>query len=83
MADTHVDGDVIPRGDGQRDGDPVRGGCPRCAGVRLKGDVILAAVVGEISRTPVGPWQTKDYRGEAPARASHDSAGIAQDKEES
>jgi acetylornithine deacetylase/succinyl-diaminopimelate desuccinylase-like protein len=34
------------------------------SGVRLKGDVILAAVVGEISRTPVGPWQTKEYRGE-------------------
>jgi acetylornithine deacetylase/succinyl-diaminopimelate desuccinylase-like protein len=32
--------------------------------VRLKGDLILAAVVGEISRTPVGPWQTKEYRGE-------------------
>lgn len=32
--------------------------------VRLKGDVILAAVVGEISRTPIGPWQTKEYRGE-------------------
>jgi acetylornithine deacetylase/succinyl-diaminopimelate desuccinylase-like protein len=32
--------------------------------VKLSGDVILAAVVGEISRTPVGPWQTKDYRGE-------------------
>jgi acetylornithine deacetylase/succinyl-diaminopimelate desuccinylase-like protein len=34
------------------------------SGVKLKGDVILAAVVGEISRTPIGPWQTKDYRGE-------------------
>jgi acetylornithine deacetylase/succinyl-diaminopimelate desuccinylase-like protein len=34
------------------------------SGVKLKGDVILAAVVGEISRTPVGPWQTKEYRGE-------------------
>lgn len=32
--------------------------------VKLKGDVILAAVVGEISRTPVGPWQTREYRGE-------------------
>src|ERR671914_826199 len=32
--------------------------------VKLKGDVILAAVVGEISRTPIGPWQTKEYRGE-------------------
>jgi acetylornithine deacetylase/succinyl-diaminopimelate desuccinylase-like protein len=36
----------------------------RKSGVKLKGDVILAAVVGEISRTPVGPWQTKEYRGE-------------------
>jgi acetylornithine deacetylase/succinyl-diaminopimelate desuccinylase-like protein len=34
------------------------------SGVKLTGDVILAAVVGEISRTPVGPWQTKEYRGE-------------------
>jgi acetylornithine deacetylase/succinyl-diaminopimelate desuccinylase-like protein len=34
------------------------------SGVQLKGDVILAAVVGEISRTPIGPWQTKEYRGE-------------------
>ncbi|MDP2606124.1 MAG: M20/M25/M40 family metallo-hydrolase [Deltaproteobacteria bacterium] len=34
------------------------------SGIKLKGDVVLAAVVGEISRTPVGPWQTKEYRGE-------------------
>src|SRR5215472_11585957 len=34
------------------------------SGVRLKGDVILAAVVGEISRTPIGPWQSPEYRGE-------------------
>jgi len=34
------------------------------SGVRLKGDVILAAVVGEISRTPIGPWQAREYRGE-------------------
>src|SRR5262249_49481746 len=34
------------------------------SGVKLKGDVILAAVVGEISRTPIGPWQSQDYRGE-------------------
>jgi acetylornithine deacetylase/succinyl-diaminopimelate desuccinylase-like protein len=34
------------------------------SGIRLKGDVVFAAVVGEISRTPVGPWQTKEYRGE-------------------
>lgn len=34
------------------------------SGVKLKGDVLFAAVVGEISRTPIGPWQTKEYRGE-------------------
>lgn len=34
------------------------------SGVMLKGDVILAAVVGEISRAPIGPWQTKEYRGD-------------------
>ncbi len=34
------------------------------SGIGLKGDVILAAVVGEISRTPIGPWQGKEYRGE-------------------
>src|SRR5258706_7575141 len=34
------------------------------SGVKLKGDAVFAAVVGEISRTPVGPWQTKEYRGE-------------------
>jgi len=34
------------------------------SGVKLKGDAILAAVVGEISRTPIGSWQTKEYRGE-------------------
>src|SRR5207237_3398738 len=32
--------------------------------MKLKGDIVLAAVVGEISRTPIGPWQTKEYRGE-------------------
>lgn len=36
----------------------------RKSGVKLKGDVIFAAVVGEISRSPIGPWQTKEYRGE-------------------
>ncbi len=34
------------------------------SGVKLKGDVVLAAVVGEISRTPIGPWQSREYRGE-------------------
>jgi acetylornithine deacetylase/succinyl-diaminopimelate desuccinylase-like protein len=34
------------------------------SGIRLKGDVVFAAVVGEISRTPIGPFQSKEYRGE-------------------
>ncbi len=34
------------------------------SGIKLKGDVILACVVGEISRTPIGPWQSQEYRGE-------------------
>ena len=32
--------------------------------VTLKGDLILAAVAGEISRTPIGPYQSESYRGE-------------------
>ncbi len=42
----------------------IAGKALKKSGIRLKGDVILAAVVGEISRTPVGPWQTQQYRGE-------------------
>jgi acetylornithine deacetylase/succinyl-diaminopimelate desuccinylase-like protein len=42
----------------------IAGKALKRSGVKLKGDVILAAVVGEISRTPIGPWQTKEYRGE-------------------
>ncbi|MEA3067754.1 MAG: acetylornithine deacetylase [Sphingomonadales bacterium] len=42
----------------------IAGKALKRSGVRLKGDVILAAVVGEISRTPVGPWQSQEYRGE-------------------
>lgn len=34
------------------------------SGLTLKGDLILAAVAGEISRTPVGPYQSGSYRGE-------------------
>jgi acetylornithine deacetylase/succinyl-diaminopimelate desuccinylase-like protein len=34
------------------------------SGVQLLGDLILAGVVGEISRTPIGPWQSQNYRGE-------------------
>jgi acetylornithine deacetylase/succinyl-diaminopimelate desuccinylase-like protein len=42
----------------------IAGKAIKTSGIKLKGDVILAAVVGEISRTPIGPWQTKEYRGE-------------------
>ena len=42
----------------------IAGAAIQRSGLRLKGDVILAAVVGEISRTPIGPYQTKEYRGE-------------------
>jgi len=42
----------------------VAGKALKQSGIKLKGDVILAAVVGEISRTPVGPWQDRGYRGE-------------------
>ena len=34
------------------------------SGANLKGDLILAAVAGEISRTPIGPYQSESYRGE-------------------
>jgi acetylornithine deacetylase/succinyl-diaminopimelate desuccinylase-like protein len=33
----------------------IAGKALKTSGVKLKGDVVLAAVVGEISRTPVGP----------------------------
>lgn len=33
------------------------------AGVRLKGDVIIAGVVGEIEKAPIGRFQGKGYRG--------------------
>ena len=42
----------------------IAGKALKASGVLLKGDVVLAAVVGEISRTPIGPWQGQDYRGE-------------------
>lgn len=42
----------------------VAGKALKKIGIGLRGDVVLAAVVGEISRTPIGPWQTKEYRGE-------------------
>lgn len=34
------------------------------AGVPLRGDLVLAGVVGEISRTPVNEYQGQEYRGE-------------------
>jgi acetylornithine deacetylase/succinyl-diaminopimelate desuccinylase-like protein len=42
------------------------------SGVPLKGDLILAGVVGEISRSPIGPFQSGHYRarGSAPATCS-------------
>jgi acetylornithine deacetylase len=42
----------------------IAGKALKRSGVKLKGDVILAAVVGEISRSPIGPWQSQEYRGE-------------------
>jgi len=42
----------------------IAGKALKTSGIKLKGDVVLAAVVGEISRTPIGPWQSQDYRGE-------------------
>jgi acetylornithine deacetylase/succinyl-diaminopimelate desuccinylase-like protein len=38
----------------------IAGKALKQSGVKLKGDVILAAVVGEISRTPIGLWHS-DY----------------------
>lgn len=34
------------------------------SGATLKGDLLLAAVAGEISRTPIGAYQSESYRGE-------------------
>ena len=42
----------------------VAGKAIRESGLTLKGDLILAAVAGEISRTPIGPYQSEAYRGE-------------------
>ena len=42
----------------------VAGKAIRQSGATLKGDLILAAVAGEISRTPIGPYQSESYRGE-------------------
>src|SRR5499425_1514349 len=43
----------------------VAGKALKESGATLKGDLILAAVAGEISRTPIGPYQSECYRGEA------------------
>ena len=42
----------------------VAGKAIKESGAALKGDLILAAVAGEISRTPIGPYQSEAYRGE-------------------
>lgn len=42
----------------------VAGKAIKESGATLKGDLILAAVAGEISRTPIGPYQSEFYRGE-------------------
>ena len=42
----------------------VAGKALKKSGAPLKGDLILAAVAGEISRTPIGPYQSGLYRGE-------------------
>jgi acetylornithine deacetylase len=35
----------------------------QCAGIKLKGDLIIAAVAGEIEKTQWGDFQGKEYRG--------------------
>lgn len=42
----------------------VAGKALKQSGAPLEGDLILAAVSGEISRTPIGPYQSGAYRGE-------------------
>ena len=42
----------------------IAGRAIRESGAALKSDLILAAVAGEISRTPIGPYQSEAYRGE-------------------
>jgi acetylornithine deacetylase/succinyl-diaminopimelate desuccinylase-like protein len=42
----------------------VAGKALKRSGVTVNGDLILAAVAGEISRTPIGPYQSSSYRGE-------------------
>lgn len=47
--------------------------------ILLRGDLILAAVAGEISRTPVGPYQSGAYRGEGTGTHHLLSHGIQSD----
>jgi acetylornithine deacetylase/succinyl-diaminopimelate desuccinylase-like protein len=42
----------------------IAGKALKQSAVRLTGDLIMAAVAGEISRTPIGPYQSGAYRGE-------------------
>lgn len=42
----------------------VAGKALKKSDISMSGDLILAAVAGEISRTPIGPYQSDDYRGE-------------------
>ena len=42
----------------------VAGKAIKQSGATLKGDLLLAAAAGEISRTPIGPYQSESYRGE-------------------
>ena len=57
----------------------VAGKAIRESGLILKGDLILAAVAGEISRTPVGPYQSGAYRGEGTGTHHLLSHGIQSD----
>jgi acetylornithine deacetylase/succinyl-diaminopimelate desuccinylase-like protein len=49
------------------------------SGISLKGDLILAAVAGEISRTPIGPYQSEAYRGEGTGTIHLLSHGVQSD----
>src|SRR5690348_15308908 len=57
----------------------IAGKAIRENGLTLKGDLILAAVAGEISRTPVGPYQSGAYRGEGTGTHHLLSHGIQSD----
>src|SRR5262249_19706065 len=42
----------------------VAGKALKSSVIKLKRDAVVAAVVSEISRPPIGPWQGQEYRGE-------------------